>query len=115
MVHKHKSFPVGKAGQRKFKQQLENIDKNNDSESKSPKPDAAGVLGTKALHISFLSILGTTAHEKYAQKGGRKTWIDPLSLKKIADNLLKEIESKTALNHNDTSDYESSDISDEYP
>ena len=115
MVHKHKSFPVGKAGQRKFKQQLENIDNNNPSENKSPKPDAAGVLGTKALHISFLSILGTTAHEKYAQKGGRKNWIDPLSLKKIADNLLKEIENKTAQNHNDTSDNESSDLSDEYP
>ena len=112
MVHKHKSFPVGKSGQRKFKQQFCNQEKR--SQNNTPTPDGNAVLGTKSAHINFLSILGNNAHEQFVQKGGRRTRIDPLSLKKIADNLLKEIEKKSANNNNDTSGDESSDMSDTY-
>ena len=112
MVHKYKSFPVGKSGQRKFKQQFNNLETR--SLKNTPNPNGNAVLGTKAAHINFLSILGNNAHEQFAQKGARKTRIDPLSLKKIADNLLKEIESKSANNNSNTGDDDSSDMSDTY-
>ena len=115
MVHKHKSFPVGKNGQRELKQRYSSIQGNNtNSQIDIPKPDGTAVLGTKAVHVSFLSILGSNAREQVSQKGGRKTRIDPLSLKKIADTLLKEIENKSMHNQNETSDEESSDMSNTY-
>ena len=114
MVHKHKSFPVGKNGQRELKKRYSSIEGNTNSQIDTSKPDGTAVLGTKAAHVSFLSILGSNAREQVAQKGGRKTRIDPLSLKKIADTLLKEIENKNIHNRNESSDEESSDMSNTY-
>jgi len=114
MVHKHKSFPVGKGGQRKLKQQFSMTENNSYDQSNLPKPDGAAVIGAKGALISFLSILGSNAHDQFSKKGGRKTRIDPLSLKRIADNLLKDIENKNTQNRHESSDEESSDVSDTY-
>ena len=110
MVHKYKSFPVGKAGQRNLKKQIVDQQKDGNKNGDTPKPFQNADLGTKLAHMHFLSILGSNAHSQMAKKGGRKTRIDPLSLKQIADNLLRDIESKAKVTTNE----ESSDEEDSY-
>ena len=115
MVHKYKSFPVGKSGQRSLKKQFANQDNGGSQKSNSnPKPVANADVGAKAVHMKFLSMLGNNAHAQIALKGGRKTRIDPLSLKKIADSLLREVESQDLADSNEelSSDDEDSDSSD---
>ena len=111
MVHKFKSFPVGKAGQRQLKKQIvdKEKDSNNQRSSKNPKPVGNADLGAKIPLMYFLSNLGINAHSQIAKKGGRRTRIDPLSLKQVADNLLRDIESKSIANTNQESSSEEED------
>ena len=116
MVHKHKSFPVGKTGQRKLKKQI--IAKVEESKDQgvveTPKPFENADLGIKGAHLKFLSLLGTNVRAHTSRKGGRQKRIDPLSLKQIADSLLRDIERKDMENSNqDTSEDESSNVSDD--
>ena len=111
MVHKYKVFPVGKSGQRKFKKQYSDQANNgsNQSDSEIPKCNGAADMGTKAAHIKFLNTLGNNARVQMTGKGGRKTKIDPLSLKKITDNLLKDLEIKSLSHTNTESSSEEND------
>ena len=117
MVHKYKVFPAGKVGQRKFKKQYIEQTRSGASQSESeiPKPTQPADVGAKAAHVKFLNTHGNDAHSHMTRKGGRKTRIDPLSLKIITDNLLRNLESKAASNLNgesssDESDSDSSEI-----
>lgn len=111
MVHKYKVFPVGKGGQRKFKKQYSDQANNssNQNDSEIPKPNGAADMGAKAAHIKFLNILGNNARSQMTEKGGRKTRIDPLSLKKITDNLLRDMELKSVSHPNNESTSEEYD------
>ena len=116
MVHKHKSFPVGKAGQRKLKKQI--IAKVEESDDQgvveTPKPFGNADLGMKGAHLKFLALLGTNTRAHTSRKGGRQKRIDPLSLKQIADSLLRDIERKDTTNSNhDSSEGEDSNVSDD--
>ena len=107
MVHKYKSFPVGKAGQRKLKKQI--LQEGNDESrqtAETPIPVGNADLGMKLAHMSFLNILGNDAHSQVTKKGGRRTRIDPLSLKKLSDSLLRKIEKKAIENSNQASSSE---------
>jgi len=111
MVHKYKKFPVGKGGQRKFKKQYSDQANNvsNKNDSQIPKPNGAADMGVKSAHIKFLNTLGNNARSQMAGKGGRKTRIDPLSLKKITDNVLKDMEAIIASHSNNASSSEEND------
>ena len=111
MVHKYKSFPVGKAGQRKLKKQIVDQEKdgNNPRIGENPKPFKNADLGIKVAHMNFLSILGNNTHAEIAKKGGRRTRIDPLSLKQITDSLLRDMKSKATANNIQESSSEDED------
>ena len=116
MVHKHKSFPVGKTGQRKLKKQIIAKAEENKEQGlvETPKPFENADLGMKGAHLKFLSLLGSNARAHASRKGGRQKRIDPLSLKQIADSLLRDIEKKDMANSNrDTSEDEDSNESDD--
>ena len=102
MVHKHKSFPVGKTGQKRVKKQV--------VDQEELKPIANADLGIKLATLTFVSMLGIAAKEQSSKKGGRRRTIDPLQLKRLADNILRDIESRE-VNEEGTSSEEGSEDS----
>ena len=102
MVHKHKTFPVGKTGQRKVKKQF--LDQVKDGVGATAKktltPADNAEVAVKAAHMEFMSILGNRANSQITKKGGRKTRIDPLTLKKLTDKLLRDIADGELVNEN---------------
>ena len=91
MVHKHKSFPVGKRGQRHIKKQI--VDQG------ALKPIGNAEIGIKLMCLKFVNILGNEARKQSAGKGGRRRTVDPLQLKRMADHILRDIESGVKEKH----------------